>query len=159
MKILKDNSKNRITNITDEYPKKLICEQCESELEYEESDIYVGDLGAAYVRCPICGCENLLEGDSHEIVLTEDNVKFPDHFFHYDGNGRTVDLFDEETIRGYIKKGIKWLRTHPDEYKWFISSGDMYLDITKCIDDEEYVVILCKDYYESYIPFGTKDFC
>ena len=64
MKILKDNYKK---SSADEdvkkiksYPRKLVCEKCNSELEYEESDLRIGALGCIYLDCPCFGRDNIL---------------------------------------------------------------------------------------------------
>ena len=41
IKVLKDNSKNIVKEekYIKPYPRKLVCEGCQSELEYDESDL------------------------------------------------------------------------------------------------------------------------
>ena len=68
MKVLKNNYFDKELqkgfNQTEPYPRKLICEHCGSELEYEKYDLRIGALGAVYLDCPCCSRDNLI--DSHE---------------------------------------------------------------------------------------------
>ena len=45
MKVLKDNYTEIISEQTNDYPKKIVCEDCHSELEYDESDLRIGTYG------------------------------------------------------------------------------------------------------------------
>ena len=39
----------------DEFPIRLECEYCGSELEVDKEDLDVGPLGAMFFTCPVCG--------------------------------------------------------------------------------------------------------
>ena len=61
MKVLKDNyTKATVEEVkkVEPYPRRLVCEECRSELEYVESDLRMGALGCMYLDCRIqmlCG--------------------------------------------------------------------------------------------------------
>ena len=78
--------------------KKFVCEYCDSELEYEESDIRFGALGCACINCPCCGEENVLY-EEEGLQLTQDNVEFPTHFFHTSKETGAVDCCNNKEIK------------------------------------------------------------
>ena len=63
------------------YPRKHICVQCRSKLEYDKQDLHIGALGSVYLTCPLCNYENMMEDHEHTMTLTKDNIEFPIHFF------------------------------------------------------------------------------
>lgn len=48
MKVLKNNMQDN------NFPRKIICDQCSSELEYDIDDVKHGYLGMAQIICPVC---------------------------------------------------------------------------------------------------------
>lgn len=160
MKVLKNNYHNDETKITSNikpYPRDLICETCGSELQYEESDVYIGALGCAHVNCPCCGNNNMLDDNEHSIDLTADNVEFPTHFFHT-STATAVDCCNNENVKNVIHKAIDYFRNNKDEFVWFTESGSMHVCVFRHDGDEEYYVVVTDDYYDTYIPFENKDY-
>ena len=163
MKVLKDNYTQTITEEEVKveikpYPRKHICEKCRSELEYEKSDLRMGVLGCMHLDCPCCGYEIMLEENEDTIILTADNVVFPTHFFHTSKEHGAVDVCDNETIKKEIRKGVDFLRRNREEWDWMTAYGNLYIDITRHDNDENYVVFVSNDYYETYIPFEDIDY-
>lgn len=159
MKVLKDNYRqeacaNKNTSV---YPKKLICEKCGSELEYDKSDMRVGWLGAMFVDCPLCGYDNMID-DEDGITLTVDNIEFPTHFHRTSTETGAVDCFNNEEIKKSIQKAIDYFRKNKDEWCWYTCYGNLYVAVTRYEDDEDYWVVVSNDYQETYIPFETKDY-
>lgn len=162
MKVLKNNF-NEIAAHTTEvkiepYPRILTCESCESELEYEKSDMEVGVLGAMHVKCPLCGYNNMLDGNENDVILTKDNIEFPLHFFSHSKEGGAVDICDNKHIKEYVNNAINYFRKNKNEFAYFIASGNLYIAVYKLDGDNEYDVIVAKDYYNTYIPFETEDY-
>ena len=92
------------------------------------------------------------------ITLTKDNIKFPVHFIRTNKNLRhTIEINEEEIIKR-IQHGIDYFRKNKDEYYWYTSCGDLFLLIFRYKCDEEYYVIVTKDFYETYIPFEKEDY-
>lgn len=158
MKVLKNNY-NRIKKDTIEklYPKKIICDHCESELEYEKDDVAIGWLGAAFVKCPLCGYDNMLD-DEDGIVLTVDNIEFPTHFHHTSKETGAVDCFNNKEIKKYIRNAIDYFRNNKDNFAYMAGSGNLTVHVYRLEDDEDYHVIVSNDYYETNIPFEKKDY-
>lgn len=162
MKVLKNNYneaeiKKEVKQVKP-YPRTCICERCSSELEYEESDLRMGKYGAVYIDCPLCGEDNILDDNEHSIVLTADNIEFPTHFHHTSVETGAIDICNTETIREEIQRGIKYLRENKEEFEWYTESGNLYLTIRRYDGDTDYEVIVSNDYYNTYIPFESKDY-
>lgn len=160
MKILKNNYNQEIeqTKQIAPYPRNIVCENCQSELEYEESDIRVGAYGLAYLNCPLCKHENILDNDEHEITLTMDNVEFPVHF-HHTSTENAVDYCNNENVKKYIREAINYFRTNKEEFSWGQHQiGNLYINVLRYDGDENYVITVSNDFYQTDIPFESKDY-
>ena len=158
MKILKDNSKNNVVK-KEILPKTIttFCDNCYSELEITEEDTYIGWLGARFITCPCCGEESMVE-ELEGITLTKDNLKFPIHFLRTNKDLRHVKEVEPDRIIESIKRGIEYFRTNKDEFAWCTANGDTYLSVFKYTGDEEYQIVVSKDFYETNIPFEEEDY-
>lgn len=154
MRVIKNKFNEKINN---EFT-TVFCEYCDSELEITKEDIHIGWLGAAHVTCPCCGEETMVEEYGFEgIKLTKNNLKFPNHFMRTNKNMRNVkEIYSEEVVR-FIQGGIDYLRKNKDKETYYLHTGDMYLFIDKNTDDEEFNIIVAKDFYETDIPFEAED--
>ena len=72
MRVIKSN------NIEPEYPKRVFCDECQAELEIDESDVFVGEFGCYMFKCPCCGREVAIDGIGRDMKPT-----FRKTFFHY----------------------------------------------------------------------------
>ena len=160
MKILKDNYNEYNSSVhIDPYPRTIECNICGSQLEFEREDIHMGMYGCMHITCPLCNEEIMLEYHEENITLTEDNIEFPTHFYHYGVMDGSVDTCDNEHIRKWIKEGIETLRNSGDDnWVYFTGTGNTCIHIYKLDDDEEYCVYVCNNYYETYIPFEKIDY-
>lgn len=161
MKVLKnnfDNTTNKEIKQIEPYPKKLICENCGSELEYEKSDLRMGELGCVFVDCPLCGRNNMLEDNEENITLTIDNVEFPVHFFHTSKEKGAVDCCSNEEIKKRIREAIAYFREDKEGYSWYSQSGNLYVQVRRFKGDEMYEVIVSNDFYSTEIPFEPQDY-
>lgn len=164
MKVLKNNY-NSETNIDEKnarqikpYPRKLTCEQCRSELEYDEADLRMGALGCMYLDCPCCGYDNMIDENEHSITLTVDNVEFPVHFFHTSESTGAVNHCNNEEIKNDIRKAVKYFRENKGGFAWFSEFGNLYIGVYRWDGDEQYQVIVSNDFYSTYIPFESQDY-
>lgn len=162
MKVLKDNytnsNINEIIKNTKPYPRELICEYCGSSLEYEATDLRVGFLGCAYLDCPLCGRENMIEDNENTITLTKDNVKFPAHFWHASTETGAVDCCNNKEVKEAIHRAIDYFRKNKNEYNWYTCYGNLYVNVNRYDGDESYEVTVSNDYYETSIPFEEEDY-
>ena len=163
MRVLKDNynetnTKTIVTPIVKPYPRKHICENCESELEYEKSDIRIGALGCVYLDCPLCGCDNILVDNEENIKLTMNNIEFPTHFWHASTGEGAVECLDEKHVKKYIGEAIKYFRKNKDEYAYQSATGNLTVHVYRCEDEQEYDVVLAGNYYSVIIPFEPEDY-
>ena len=156
MIVLKDKY-NHVTQKQDESkPKtyKITCENCDSELEVEDDDIQVGTHGMGYVVCPCCGEETYADELADYFQLTKDNVEFPTHYYSF-SDGVHID---DDTVNKWVKECIEEFDPN-DENDWcrFTGSGDTMVFVSKLDEDEEYDVYVCKNYYETFIPFNENN--
>ena len=135
------------------YPVKETCEYCGSVIELDEDDLNIGQYGAAYYICPVCG-ERCMADNVDGITLTADNIDFPKHFNHsVDGVKLT-----KEDVKKYIKDGIKFFRENPDSFTYVTGSGNTGVMVLNYSGDEEYLVVVTKDYYDMNIPYEKEDY-
>lgn len=160
MKVLKNNYdyKNKVVKNVSPYPRKMICECCDSELEYEEVDVKIGAFGCAYVTCPLCRETNFIDDGENELTLTKNNVEFPTHFWHTSKENGAVDCCNNKEIKECIHRAINFFRENKDKYNWFTATGNLYVVVYRLDGDESYEVMVTKDYYETSIPFEDVDY-
>lgn len=162
MKVLKNNFNlfnltTSTSNSIKPYPRKIICDRCGSELEYEHSDVVIGALGGAYVYCPLCNYDNMIDSHEDEVTLTKDNVEFPKHFHYTSVNTGAVDNCDNEHITKAINNAIDYFRQNKDEFIWLTETGNLHLTVFRYEEDNDYYVVVTDNYYSTYIPFEDKD--
>lgn len=152
MKIIVDRYKKNDIEKQD-YPMIMTCDSCDSEFEIDYEDTYIGALGCRHVKCPCCGCENMIDDG---IQLTKDSLRFPTHYFHF-GDG--VKLSNEETDK-YVRECIEALRNskNKDFYATHSGTGDTHVFVFKYDGDEEYLVYVGKGGYETNVPFEDEDY-
>ena len=94
-----------------------------------------------------------------DIALTKDNIEFPIHFLRCNKDMRHVKEVSNEKIIKEIRKGIEYFRKNKDKcYCWYTSYGDLFMILFRYPGDEEYYVVVTKDFYETYIPFESEDY-
>lgn len=153
IKVIKNNFEK------EEYKTKTVttfCNECDSELEVSEEDTYIGWLGARFAMCPCCGSETIVD-EMDGITLTKDNLEYPKHFIHeskYHGCKEMSTNF----ILGEIKRAIEYFRDNKDEYAVEFGAGDSSIHVHRYSGDEEYHVVVTRDWYETDIPFESEDY-
>lgn len=154
MKVLENNyEKVARRNTTWE----IVCNYCGSVLEVGESDIEYGEYGCSQITCPCCGNIN----DDLEAIpekrLTVENLSFPKHFRHLSAEDGAADVFDKDVLKT-IKDQIKFLRQYPEESfcgGWV--TGNLMSIVMRYDGDEQFIVLVSKDFYETAIPFNEND--
>lgn len=163
MKVLKNNySDNAVAHETrikvEPYPRKLICEECNSELEYDKSDLEAGIFGAMHVRCPLCEYLNMLDGNENDITLTKENIKFPTHFYYSSTETGAVDTVDNDSIKKEINRAIEYFRQNKNEWHWYTAYGNLFIMVDRFEGDKEYNILVTDRSWETYIPFEQEDY-
>ena len=136
---------------------RTYCDYCNSELEVAEEDIHIGWLGAAFVECPCCGVETMVD-ELEGITLTKDNVRFPVHFYRTNKDLKGVKEIENEEITKEIRHGIDFLRENKKEFSWYITYGDLFVAVFRFEGDEIYSVYVTRDFYNTEIPFEESDY-
>ena len=150
---VKNNNEESVT-----YPKKITCEKCNSELEYEKSDIVIGAYGCPHILCPLCNYDNLLYDEEEELILTKDNVKFPTHFSYTSKETGAVDVCNNTEIKSYINRAIAYFRKNKDEFCWYAATGNLIIFVCRYDGDENYWVVVADKHYDTYITFEKEDY-
>lgn len=162
MKVLKNNYHEVYDNTTkidiEPYPRTVECDGCGSELEYEKSDMEVGVYGAMHVKCPLCGYNNMLDGNECDVTLTKDNIEFPLHFSYSSKETGAVDTCNNEHIKKEINNAITYLRNNKDGDYWFTTYGNLYILVQRFDGDNEYDIMVTDKHWETYIPFEPEDY-
>lgn len=157
MKVLKDNYS---TTEYVEQTNKIVCGDCESELEFDKSDVEIGVSGCAYVKCPLCKHDNFLGDyriDGFDLELTVDNLEFPKHFYRFSKASGAVEITDKE-VEKRIHEAIKHLRYNDEQDYYVTSSGDTMVLVLRLDGDESYFVSVSKDHYNVDIPYEPIDY-
>lgn len=159
MKVLVNNyNKESHINDTNTYPRKIVCDSCGSELEYNKGDIRIGVLGCAFLDCPLCNRDIMIEENENSIDLTSDNVEFPTHFFYTSKDDGAIDCCNNDEVKKAIKKAINYFRENKEEFYWFTEHGNLHVDVTRWDGEESYCVHVANNYYTTYIPFESVDY-
>ena len=93
--------------------------------------------------------------DLPDIVLTRDNIKFPNHFDKF-GNGSESSEISNEVEKN-IQRAIDILRKDDENGYYFVSSADSAVIVFKMDGDEEYLVFAMNEWYETSISFEKND--
>lgn len=162
MNVLKNNynptiEQDKVSANKKTYPRVTICEWCESELEYNKSDMYAGEFGCMKIDCLCCGKATIIENEE-PFLITADNIDFPIHFYHTSIENGAVECCDNKHIREYLKQAIKYFRENKDEYSWYTETGNLYICVQRYEEDECYDVTVSKDYYSTTIYFQHEDY-
>ena len=135
----------KVLNRDVETPKayKTICADCGAELEYGYEDTYEGYAGYRHIKCPMCEYEIMCE-EFDGVKLNSRNVEFPKHFYHF-GNG--VDILDRE-VQDWVRRCLKQAEEIKEPYGYFFHTGSGNSMVVLMGYEDEYDIIVAKDYYE-----------
>ena len=122
-----------------DYPKRIICDHCSAELEYNEDDEFVGLWGMKCITCPECN-EDCLVSD-HRIEPPNWKTTF-DHI-----NSATAKELKNEDIQEYIDNCYKYLMNEAKPGDFYMTgSGDTMVFGFRYEDTVDLYVT--RDYYE-----------
>ena len=135
MKVIKKNEVE-----TSEYPKRIVCEHCGAELEYDRDDEFVGLWGMKCVTCPEC---------NEDCFVSDHRVEPPNWKTTFDHtNSDSAVAIDDEEIQEYIDKCYARLTSDdwtPGDH-CLTGSGDTMIFGVKY--EDEIRVFVTRDYYE-----------
>ena len=84
------------------WPKRVFCDECQAELEIEESDVFVGEFGCHLFECPCCGRKVAIDGIERDRPPT-----FKQTFWHtYDDKSNDVVHNEDDEIQRMIDKCV-----------------------------------------------------
>jgi len=157
MKIIKEKNKKQL------FPMRISCEHCDSELEIEQEDLsydfsfrkYEDDIEYPYITCPVCNQKQRIKCDEIQFKTTYDNLEYPNHF-RSSVNG--INIEDDEIVR-YIRRGIDHLHRYPENCFYYIESGNTFICIFNNINENNYYVIVCKNFDYGWISYTSEDYC
>ena len=125
------------------WPKRVFCDECQAELEIEESDVFVGEFGCHLFECPCCGRKVAIDGIGRDTPPT-----FKQTFWHthVGKSNNTVHIEDDEVQR-MIDKCVSNLISDDVEAGEYTmeATGDTAVYAFKyedCMD-----IIVTQDYY------------
>ena len=86
----------KVKDVQSMWPKRVFCDECQAELEIEESDVFVGEFGCYLFKCPCCGREVPIDGIERDTPPT-----FKQTFWHtyVSKSNDTKHIEDDEVQR------------------------------------------------------------
>jgi hypothetical protein len=139
--------------IEPKFPVLVTCQYCESRIELDEKDVSIGEFGVFWYRCPVCKRRDMVD-ELPGITLSKNTIEFPTHFHHFvDG----VDIQPED-IKKWIGEAIDFFRENPDSFTYITGSGNTGVMVQNYSGDEDYYVVVTKDFYDINIPYEDEDY-
>ena len=126
------------------WPKRVFCDECQAELEIEESDVFVGEFGCYLFKCPCCGREVAIDGIERDTPPT-----FRKTFWHtYDDKSNNTKHTKDDEIQRMINHCVNNLISDDVEAGEFSMQGigDTVVYAFKYEDSIE--ILVTQDYYE-----------
>ena len=126
------------------WPKRVMCDNCEAELEIEESDVFVGEFGCHLFECPCCGRKVAIDGIERDTPPT-----FKQTFWHtYADKSNDTKHIEDDEVQKMINSCVSDLIS--DE----VQAGEF--SMRACGDTDVYAfkykdcieILVTQDYYE-----------
>ena len=142
MRIISQNVKDAQAG----WPKRVMCDECQAELEVDESDVYVGEFGCHLFKCPCCGREVAIDGIERDTPPTFSKT----FWYTYVGKDK-VSHVDNDEIQEMINKCVCRLVSDEEEVGSFTvdARGDAIVYAFKYADCIE--ILVTQDYWEDAI--------
>ena len=135
----------KVKDMQSMWPKRVFCDECQAELEIEESDVFVGEFGCYMFKCPCCNeTSPINEFDRNTLPI------FRKTFFHYsatkDGTVQSKHIPDNE-VQKMIDKCVYRLVSEDVETGEYTmeATGDTVVYAFKYEDCIE--ILVTQDYY------------
>ena len=133
----------KIKDMQSMWPKRVFCDECQAELEIEESDVFVGEFGCHLFKCPCCGREVALDDSGRDTPPT-----FKQTFLHiYDDKSNNTKHIKDDEIQQMINHCVNNLISDDVEAGEFSMQGygDTVVYAFKYEDCIE--ILVTQDYY------------
>ena len=125
------------------WPKRVFCDECQAELEIEESDVFVGEFGCHLFKCPCCGRKVAIDDIGRDTPPT-----FKQTFLHiYDDKSNNTKHIKDDEIQRMINHCVNNLISDDVEAGEFSMQGygDTVVYAFKYEDCIE--ILVTQDYY------------
>ena len=126
------------------WPKRVFCDECQAELEIEESDVFVGEFGCHLFKCPCCGHMTAIDGIERDTPPT-----FGQTFYHaYADKSNDTKHIEDDEVQKMINSCVSKLIPDDVEAGEFSMQGigDTVVYAFKYEDSIE--ILVTQDYYE-----------
>ena len=126
------------------WPKRVFCDECQAELEIEESDVFVGEFGCYMFKCPCCNKTTSIDGFERDTPPT-----FKQTFWHtFVGKSNDTKHIEDDEIQQMINHCVSNLISDDVEAGEFSmqGTGDTVVYAFKYEDCIE--ILVTQDYYE-----------
>ena len=133
----------KVKDVQSMWPKRVFCDECQAELEIEESDVFVGEFGCHLFKCPCCGREVALDDIGRDTPPT-----FKQTFLHiYDDKSNNTKHIKDDEIQRMINHCVNNLISDDVEAGEFSMQGygDTVVYAFKYEDCIE--ILVTQDYY------------
>ena len=126
------------------WPKRVMCDECQAELEIEESDVFVGEFGCHLFECPCCGRKVAIDG-----IERDTPPMFRQTFWHtYADKSNDTKHIEDDEVQKMINSCVSDLISDEVQAGEFSmrACGDTVVYAFKyedCID-----ILVTQDYYE-----------
>lgn len=140
MKVISQKSKD----VQSEWPKRVMCENCQAELEIEADDVFVGEFGCYLFKCPCCGHMTAIDGMERDTPPT-----FRKTFWHtYVDKSNDTKHIENDEVQQMINHCVSNLISDDVEAGEFSmqGTGDTVVYAFKYKDCIE--ILVTQDYYE-----------
>ena len=126
------------------WPKRVLCDECQAELEIEENDVFVGEFGCHLFKCPCCGREVAIDGIERD---TPPTFKQTFWYTYADKSNDTKHIEDDE-VQKMINSCVSDLISDEVQAGEFSmrACGDTVVYAFKYEDCIE--ILVTQDYYE-----------
>lgn len=128
------------------------CEECGQGIVFSSGAIQYGEYGCAYTKCPGCGQRTYVPDANLDLVVTADNLKYPQYFA---GFSDAVKHLSNEEIEKECKRCIKAAEDFNNESHYATCAYGDALIIAIAGAYETYVYV-CKNYEELIIDKSDK---
>ena len=135
----------KVKDVQSEWPKRVMCENCQAELEIEADDVFVGEFGCHLFKCPCCEYNTPIDGIERDTPPT-----FTQTFWHTSAGNGAVYLSDEkvqeminECVRRLVSEDVE-----PGEYTMQATCNTAVyaFKFEDCID-----ILVTQDYWEDNV--------